>query len=165
MIWTDNSVKIRFYRWKMQRHNPRRYSNYMMIGKANDPKVCAFEALKAYTTTHQSDYLRIKAKSIWLHNNGSIEVKPLDCWADNMLATALAAEHGDLRCPVNLFELDGKQQHAPQRRQLAVDTADREGSAAARLGGAAVLLKRFDKLLVHAVQPCGRQRPELQHVA
>jgi len=76
IIWGKDWVKIRLFRWKTQRHNPRRFTNFMLINKADDPKNCAYEALRAYMGLHTDDYETLEAKSIWLAFNGTKEVLP-----------------------------------------------------------------------------------------
>lgn len=76
MVWSMNEVKFRFYGWKGQRFDGRRFSNYIVIRKLpiEHRNICAFSALETYMSIHKSDYERVESMGIWMNYSGSSEI-------------------------------------------------------------------------------------------
>jgi hypothetical protein len=76
IIWTEENVKFRLYKWKTQRHQSSRYSNYYTIRKVENPRICAYTVLKAYMAYHAEHYQTLGCEDVWLAYHGKATVKP-----------------------------------------------------------------------------------------
>ena len=75
ITWDEDSMKFRLYCWKTQGASSTQYLNFFVIHKIEDPKICAYLALKGYITICKEDYKSVNCDSIWLDYQGKHLVK------------------------------------------------------------------------------------------
>jgi hypothetical protein len=75
--WEEDSVSIRFFRWKTQHLKNNKYFQYTKIVKLPEEyaNVCAYRALREYMDLMKSHYEGCNHPYIWLHFNSASPVK------------------------------------------------------------------------------------------
>jgi hypothetical protein len=76
IIWSEENVRIRLYQWKTQRHQSAKFTNYYTIRKVENPRICAYTALKRYMAYHAEHYQALGCDDVWLSYTGKATVKP-----------------------------------------------------------------------------------------
>ena len=79
MVWTETTVRFRFFHWKTQHTERRCFSKYYVIEKLpleKDRPICAFSALKAYVNLNTAAYNLLDCETLWLHHRGNRTIKP-----------------------------------------------------------------------------------------